>query len=70
VRLRYRWAAMTPSFFQADQQTHRRVIIMGMLFCAGFIAISLSVRSQPEQSRIWSKADSLVRTAGEVSPAH
>jgi hypothetical protein len=61
--------AMAPSFFEADQRTHRRVMIVGTLFCASFIAISFSVRSQPEQSQMLLKADRLVRAASEMGDA-
>jgi hypothetical protein len=61
---------MTPSFHTADRQTHRRVAIVGVLFCLAFVAISLSLRPQAEETRALVKADRLLRTAGEGRPAH
>ncbi len=59
---------MPPSFYQADQQTHRRVMIVGALFCIAFVAVSFSLRPQPEESHALVKADRLIHTAGE--PRH
>ena len=61
---------MAPSFYQADKQTHRRVMVVGLLLCAAFVAISFSLRSQPQDSRALMKADRLLRTAGEARPAN
>jgi hypothetical protein len=61
---------MAPSFYQADKQTHRRVMVVGLLLCAAFVAISFSLRSQPQGSRALVKADRLLRTAGEARPAN
>jgi hypothetical protein len=61
---------MAPSFHQADKQTHRRVMVVGLLLCALFIAISFSLRPQVEDARALVKADRLVRTAGEARPAN
>lgn len=61
---------MAPSFYQADKQTHRRVMVVGLLLCAAFVAISFSLRSQPQDSRALVKADRLLRTAGEARPAN
>ena len=60
---------MGASFHQADRQTYRRVAIVGALFCIAFVAISFSLRPQPEEGRALVKADRLVRTAGEERPA-
>ncbi|MCC8936893.1 hypothetical protein CI1B_59040 [Bradyrhizobium ivorense] len=57
--------AMMPTFHSADRPTHRRVMVMGLLFCAAFIAISFWLRPQPESGHVLVKADRLVRTAGE-----
>ena len=62
--------AMAPSFYQADKQTHRRVMVVGLLLCAVFVAVSFSLRSQPEDTRALVKADRLVRAAGEQRPAN
>jgi len=63
-------AAMVPSFHNADKPTHRRVMMVGLLFCMAFIAISFSLRPQPENGRVLVKADRLVRTAGEPHKAN
>lgn len=56
---------MVPSFHNADKPTHRRVMVVGLLFCAAFVVISFSLRSQPESGQALVKADRLVRTAGQ-----
>ena len=61
---------MAPSFYQADKQTHRRVMVVGSLLCAAFVVISFSLRSPSEDTRALVKADRLVRTAGEQRPAN
>ena len=60
---------MTPSFHTADRQTYRRVVIVGVLFCLAFVAISFSLRPHADETRALVKADRLVRTAGEGRPA-
>jgi hypothetical protein len=61
---------MAPSFYQADKQTHRRVMVVGLLLCAVFAAISFSLQSHPEGPTALVKADRLVKTAGEARPAN
>jgi len=61
---------MVPSFHNADKPTHRRVMVVGLLFCMAFIAISFSLRPQPEGGQVLVKADRLVRTAGEPHHAN
>lgn len=61
---------MVPSFHNADRPTHRRVMVIGLLFCMAFVAISFSLRSQPENDRVLVKADKLVRTAGQAQKAN
>ncbi len=61
---------MVPSFHNADKPTHRRVMVVGLLFCFGFVAISFSLRPLPEGGRVLVKADRLVRTAGEPHKAN
>jgi len=56
---------MVPSFHNADKPTHRRVMLVGLLFCVAFVVISFSLRTQPETGHVLLKADRLVRTAGE-----
>ncbi len=61
---------MVPSFHNADRPTYRRVMVIGLLFCAAFIAISFSLRPQPETDRVLVKADRLVRTAAQPQKAN
>ena len=61
---------MLPSFRTADRQTFRRVLVLGVLFCATFVAISLSLRPQSGQAQLMVKADRLIRTASEQAPAN
>jgi hypothetical protein len=61
---------MAASFHQADKQTHRRVMVVGLLLCAAFVAITFSLRPQPQDTRALVKADRLVKTAGEARPAN
>lgn len=61
---------MAPSFHNADKPTHRRVMVVGLLFCLAFVVISLSLRPQVESGHVLVKADRLVRTAGEPLKAH
>jgi hypothetical protein len=61
---------MAASFHTADRQTYRRVMLVGLLFCAAFVVVSFFLRPQPEESRAMVKADRLVRTAGEAKSAN
>lgn len=61
---------MAPSFHNADKPTHRRVMAIGLLFCAAFLLVSFSLRAQPESDRALVKADRLVRTAGQAHKAN
>jgi len=61
---------MVPSFHNADRPTHRRVMVIGLLFCAAFVLISFSLRAPPESARVLVKADKIVRTAGEPAKAN
>ena len=61
---------MVPSFHNADRPTHRRVMAIGLLFCAAFVLISFALRTPPESDRVLVKADRLVRTAGEGHKAN
>jgi len=61
---------MVPSFHNADRPTHRRVMVVGMLFCLAFVVVSFSLRPQPESGHVLVKADRLVRTAGEMHKAN
>ena len=62
-----RW--MSSSFHNADKRTHRKVMVVGLLFCAAFVAISFFSKEQPENNYVLIKADKLVRTAGTPLPA-
>jgi hypothetical protein len=55
---------MVPSFHNADKPTHRRVMMVGLLFCLAVVVVSFSLRPQAESSHVLVKADRLVRTAG------
>ncbi len=61
---------MAPSFHTADRQTYRRVVLVGVLACAAFVAISLSLRQPSEETRVLVKADRLIRTANAQQPAN
>jgi hypothetical protein len=60
---------MSSSFHNADRRTHRKVMLVGLLFCAAFVAFSFFAREQPENTYVLVKADRLVRTAGTPFPA-
>jgi hypothetical protein len=55
---------MSSSFHNADKRTHRKIMFVGLLFCAAFVAISYFAREQPDNNYVLVKADKLVRTAG------
>ena len=61
---------MSSSFYSADKRTHRKVMLVGLMFCALFVAVSFFAREQPENTYVLKKADRLVRTAGEQVPAN
>jgi hypothetical protein len=61
---------MSSSFHNADRRTHRRVILVGFLFCMAFVAISWFARPLPDNDNVLVKADRLVRTAGKPIPAN
>lgn len=60
---------MSSSFHDADQRTHRKIMLVGLLFCAAFVAFSFFAREQPDNTYVLVKADRLVRTAGSSPPA-
>jgi hypothetical protein len=45
-------------------------MVVGLLFCAVFVAISFSLRPQVDSGRVLVKADRLLRTAGEPHKAN
>jgi hypothetical protein len=61
---------MSSSFYSADKATHRRTMLVGLLFCAAFIAISFFARPQPDNDYVLVKADKLVRTASKPVAAN
>jgi hypothetical protein len=61
---------MAPSFHNADKPTHRRMMAIGLLFCAAFVLVSFSLRAPPENDRVLVKADKLMRTAGQAQKAN
>jgi hypothetical protein len=61
---------MSSSFHNADKRTHRKVMLVGLLFCALFVAVSFFAREQPDNHYVLQKADRLVRTAGAPVPAN
>jgi hypothetical protein len=68
--LRWLGLRMSSSFHSADKSTHRRTMLVGLLFCAAFIAVSFFARPQPDNDYVLVKADKLVRTAGKPAPAN
>jgi hypothetical protein len=60
---------MSSSFHNADKGTHRKIMLVGLLLCAAFVAISFFAREQPDNTYVLIKADKLVRTAGTPLPA-
>ena len=61
---------MSASLHNADKATHRRIMLVGLLFCAAFVAVSFFAREQPDNHYVLQKADRLVRTAGAPLPAN
>jgi len=61
---------MSSSFHNADKRTHRRVMLVGLMFCALFVAVSFFAKEQPENHYVLQKADRLTRTAGAPLPAN
>jgi hypothetical protein len=61
---------MVPSFHIADKPAHRRVMAIGLMFCAAFVLVSFSLRAPPENDRVLVKADKLMRTAGQAQKAN
>lgn len=60
---------MSSSFHDADKRTHRKIMLVGLLFCAGFVTIGFFAKQQPDNTYVLVKADRLVRTAGTALPA-
>ena len=69
-----RWTArivgsMSSSFHNADKRTHQKIVLTGLLSCAVFVVISCFASEQRHNNRVFIKADKLVRTAGNLTPA-
>jgi hypothetical protein len=45
-------------------------MIVGLMFSVTFVAVSLFLRPQPVQNRVFVKADQLIRTAGAAKSAN
>ena len=60
---------MSVTFHNAGKRTHRKVMLVGLLFCSAFVAISFFAREQPGHNYVLVKADRQVRTAGTSFPA-
>jgi hypothetical protein len=45
-------------------------MLVGLLFCVLFVAVSFLAREQPDNHYVLHKADRLVRTAGAPLPAN
>jgi hypothetical protein len=61
---------MSSSFHNADRRTYRKVMLVGLLFCAAFVVISFFAREQPANTYVLQKADRLVRSAGTPTSAN
>jgi hypothetical protein len=61
---------MSASFHNADRRTHRKIMLVGLMFCAVFVAISYFAKRQPATHDVLLKADKLVRTAGNPPSAN
>jgi hypothetical protein len=61
---------MSSSFHNADKRTYRKIMLVGLLFCAAFVAISFFAREQLDNNYVLRKADKLVRSAGSPPPAN
>jgi hypothetical protein len=55
---------MASSFHGADKRTYRKIMLVGLMFCAVFVAVSFFAREQPANTYVLQKADRLVRNAG------
>jgi hypothetical protein len=61
---------MSSSFHNADKRTHRKIMLVGLLLCAAFVAVCFFARPQADNDYVLVKADKLVRTAGKPLPAN
>jgi hypothetical protein len=70
VRLKLYGFGMSSSFHNADRRTYRKIVLVGLTFCALFVAVSFFAREQPANTYVLKKADRLIRSAGEPLPAN
>jgi hypothetical protein len=61
---------MSSSFHNADRRAYRKVMLVGLMFCTLFVAVSFFAREQPANTYVLKKADRLVRNAGTPVPAN
>jgi hypothetical protein len=61
---------MSSSFHNADKRSYRKVMLLGLLFCAAFVMVSFFTREQSANTYVLKKADRLVRSAGSEAPAN
>ena len=59
---------MSHSFRSADRATYRKVMFVGLAFCAVFIAVAFFAKSQPETAYVLK--DKLTKSAGAPGPAN
>jgi hypothetical protein len=55
---------MSSSFHTADKRTHRKIMLVGLMFCALFVGFSFFAREQPENHYVLQKAERLMRSVG------
>jgi hypothetical protein len=61
---------MSSSFHNADRRTYRKVVLVGLIFCAAFVVFSFFAKEQPANTYVLKKVDKLVRSAGSPVPAN
>jgi hypothetical protein len=61
---------MSHSFRSADRATYRKLVLVCLLFCAAFVAVSFFSRPREESGYALKKADGLTKTAGGAKPAN
>jgi hypothetical protein len=61
---------MSSSFHNADRRTYRKIMLVGLTFCALFVVASFFAKEQPSNTYVLKKADRLIRSAGQSLPAN
>lgn len=61
---------MAASFITAEKATHRKIVLVGLFFCALFVAVTFFAKEQPVNHDVMHKADKFVRTAGSPQRAN